>query len=297
VKKEMTYPKIRGKILLDEPLAMHSTFRVGGPCRVWIEPSGEDDLKRALTHASMKKEDMFVIGRGSNVLFREKGFDGMLIHLGAKHFTGVEFSDGAVRVGAGASLSNLINLTCKMGLSGMQGLVGIPGSVGGALFMNSGYKGNISDCLDKVKVLAKSGAKSRVIKRKDIKFRYRKSGILRDFVILEATFRLKRRDVRELIKEKNQLFIKKKIEQPLEALSAGCIFRNPSKGFSAAKYIEMLRLKGKEIGGAKISEKHANFIVNHNNAKGSDILNLIEFAKKCVKSHFGVDLVSEVIIL
>ena len=224
-------------------------------------------------------------------------FDGVLIHLGAKSFRGMKFHNTSVRVGAGRSLSHLVERACKAGLGGVEGLAGIPGTVGGAVLMNSGYKSCIADCLREVRVMSKTNGRIRTIKRSSIRFGYRDSGILRDHVVLEVALGLKREDPDSLIKRKNALLNKKRREQPLGALSAGCIFRNPDGDRTAAKYIELSRLKGKRIGEAKISERHANFIVNMKNAREGDVLGLIKLTQERVNKLFGIRLDPEVIII
>lgn len=297
MKNKKSFPKIKGSILFNEPLSGHTTFRIGGRCGALVEPSDEGDLKKVLRFAISEGEETFVIGKGSNILFRERGFSGTLIRLGPGDFKKVKFAGTKAVVGAGALLGGVINLACEAGLSGLEGLVGIPGTLGGAIFMNSGYRGNVSDSLESVVVMDKISGKARLIKRKNLKFGYRNLGLLADSIILEATLKLVKSDKKALLKKKSRLLHAKRREQPLAAFSAGCVFRNPEGKLSAARYIESLRLKGKRIGGAKISEKHANFIVNVKDAKGNDVLRLIEFVKNRVKAKFGVDLTPEIVII
>ena len=297
MKEKNIFPKIKGKLLVSEPLSRHTTFRIGGACKVWAEPSDETDLKKILKFANSKNVNIFTIGMGSNILFRENSFNGIMIHLGGEGFKKVKFTGQKVRSGAGTKLGRLINLTCNEGLRGIEGLVGIPGTLGGAIFMNAGYRGSVSDTLSEVKLMDRvTGAIERV-KREDINFGYRRSGKLRDYIILEATLSLEKGNKAELLKQKKKLLDEKRDKQPLHDLSAGCIFKNPDGKVSAARYIEMSRLKGKRIGGAKVSDKHANFIVNMKDAKESDVLRLIDFVKKRVKLQFGVDLDTEIIIV
>ena len=291
-----TFPKIKGRVLHNEPLSRHTTFRIGGPCRAWVEAEDEADLKKILAFAKSKRKKIFVIGAGSNVLAGDKGFTGIVIHLGKGQFKNIEFSDASVRVGAGVMLGRLVDLACKRGLAGMEGLVGIPGTVGGAVFASSGYRKNIGDLLEKVRVMDKKKAAVRIIKRKNLKFGYRHSNLDR-YIILEAWFRLKRNGKKALLERKKRLLGIKKEEQPLGSFSAGCIFKNPQGRIPAARYIDISGLKGKRIGGAKISERHANFIVNLKNAKARDVLCLMDLVKKRIKSRFNVNLVPEIIII
>ena len=288
--------KIKGKILFNEPLFKHTTFRIGGPCKIWIEPQSECELRKILKFAKSKKKKIFVIGMGSNVLPRDRGFDGIVIHLGGRHFKGVHFRGLKVTAGAGVMLAYLVNLTCKKGLKGIEGLVGIPGTLGGAIFMNSGYVGKISDCLEEIKVMDKDSGNTRTIRKKNLKFGYRQSSLDR-YIILEVTLRLRRANKKLLLKRKKELLKIKKDEQPLWGFNAGCIFRNPKGKISAAQYIDMSGFKGKTIHGAKVSPRHANFIINSKNAKATDVLRLMELIKKRVKSHFNVDLTTEIKVL
>ena len=291
------FPKIKGRLLFNEPLFRHTTFRIGGPCRVWAEPRNEDELKKILKFTGRGGRGLFVIGMGSNILFKEEGFNGTLVHLGADFFKKVKFAGTRVTVGAGLSLGHLINLACSEGLLGIEGLVGIPGTLGGAIFMNSGYRGNISDVLEEVRVMDRATGKVGAVKRKDLKFGYRDSGDLCNYIILGATLRLKKHKKEALRRRKNKFLKIKKEEQPLGHFSAGCIFKNPGSKFSAARYIEMSRLKGKRIGDAMVSERHANFIVNLKEAKERDVSRLISFVRKRVKSQFDIDLTPEITIV
>jgi len=294
IKKDI--PKIKGDVFLDEPLSGHTTFRIGGLCNIWAEPKDEEDIKELLKFARVKKKNVFVLGKGSNVLAREKGFNGMVIHLGSKNFREVHFNGTTLKSGAGTMLSYLINLACQNGLAGIQGLVGIPGTLGGAVYMNAGYRGNISDSLEEIKVIDKSTGKKSTIKKKNINFGYRHS-VSDKYIILEATLKLKRDKKNLLLQEKKHLLEIKRNEQPLDKLSAGCVFKNPPSGIAAARYIDMLGLKGEVIRGAQISKKHANFIINTKKASSKDVLALISLMKKRVKTQFGVELIPEIKII
>lgn len=296
MKKKNIFPKINGRVLFNEPLFKHTTFRVGGPCEAWIEPAGEDELEKILKFARSKRKKVFIIGMGSNVLPRDRGFNGIVIHLGKKHFKNVRFSGGKVTAGAGVALSRLVNLACENGLKGIEGLVGIPGTLGGAVFMNSGYEQNISSSVEAVKVMDKKKGLISILKKKNLKFKYRHSG-LDKYIILEATLSLVKAPRKKLMERKKHLMRIKQKSQPLSSPNAGCIFRNPDNEMPAAYYIESAHLKGKRIGDAEISEKHANFIVNVKNAKAKDVLSLVSIAKKRVKSRFNVDLIPEVEII
>ena len=165
MKEKTAFPKIKGRVLFDEPLSKHTTFRIGGRSRVWAEPSCDDDVKKILEFAGSEKKKTFTIGMGSNVLFGGGGFNGISIHLGGAPYKKIKFVGTRARAGAGIKLGSLVNLACAKGLSGIEGLVGIPGTLGGAIFMNSGYKGNISDVLEEVKIMDKRTGKIEIVKR------------------------------------------------------------------------------------------------------------------------------------
>ncbi|OGW75455.1 MAG: UDP-N-acetylenolpyruvoylglucosamine reductase [Omnitrophica bacterium RBG_13_46_9] len=293
--KEM-FPKIKGRVLFHEPLFKHTTFRIGGLCGIWAQPRNEEDLKKIVMFAKSKGKKIVIIGRGSNILPSDKGFDGIAIHIGAGCFDEARFVGSRLIAGAGVALNRLINLACKRGLKGLEGLAGIPGTVGGAIFMNSSYRGRISDCLEEVRAMDLNDGAVITIKRKNLKFGYRHSN-LRGYIILSATLRLKRASPQALLKQRDRLLAIKTKKQPLGCFSAGCVFKNPDGGTSAAWYIEKSNLKGKRIGDAQISERHANFIVNLKNARQRDVMRLISFAKKRVKAKFGVDLVPEIVVI
>lgn len=293
---EMGFPKIKGSVIFNEPLFKHTTFRVGGPCRIWVKAENEPSLKKVLVFAKSEQKKTLIIGGGSNILAKDEGFNGIAIHMRGRRFKNITFFGTGVTAGSGVTLSRLIDLACKKGLAGMEGLVGIPGTVGGAIFMNSAYTQKISDCLKEVKVMDMATGEIKIIKRKDLRFGYRHSN-LEGYIILEAQFRLRRGKKELLVKRKKDLLEIRKAEQPLGYFSAGCIFRNPKGSISAARYIDTSGLKGKRVGGAEISRIHANFIINLKNAKADDILRLIELMRKRVKSRFNVDLVPEVKIV
>jgi len=296
MKNNISFPKIKGKVVFDEPLSRHTTFRVGGRCMAWCVPESEKDLKCILNFARKKKKKIFLMGMGSNVLCGDNGFKGFVAHLGHENFRKIIFSGNKIISGAGVSLNYLIDFLCRKGHSGLEGLAGIPGSLGGAIYMNAGYKGNISDSLESVRVMDKKNLRVRDIKKKNIAFGYRHSN-LSGYIILEGTFRLKREDKKTLLKRKKEYMKMRKREQPAGLPNAGCVFKNPEQNIPAALLIEMLGLKGKRIGGAEVSMKHANFIINAKNAKAADIKRLIDLIRKKVKSNFHMNLGLEIITL
>jgi len=299
------------------PLKGYTTFKIGGPARYFFVAKSKEDLKNGILWAKKKKLSFFILGAGSNVLFSDKGFNGLVIKL---QNTQYEIRNTNVIAGAGVPLQKLILEAAKKGLSGLENLAGIPGTLGGAIWGNAGAFGReIGDLAEEVKVLDVRGSKLEVkkLKKEDCKFGYRNSIFKRrkNWIILEATLKLKKGNKKE-IEEKIKEFLKlRKEKQPLELPSAGSVFKNvpikkvPKKiqekfnekiknGFlPAGVLIEAVRLKGYQIGGAKISEKHANFIVNTGEAKAKDVLKLIELIKKRVKKKFKIELKEEIVLV
>jgi len=287
---------LKGKVRFSEPLAKHTTFRIGGPAKIWIEPKGVEDLKKILEFSKRNRLKYLVIGNGSNILADDKGFNGVIIRLSSPYFREMNVKGTRVIAGAGAALSNLIRTCCKKSLAGLEGLIGIPGTLGGALCLNAGYKTNIGDFVTKVRIMDKTG-KTKTLKKKDLKFGYRTSNLSR-YILINAELKLKKDDRAYLEKLCSHLLKLKKNKQPWYGRSAGCVFKNPKKkNISAGELIDRCGLKGERIGGAKVSEKHANFIVNINRAKSKDVKLLIDKVKKNVRKKFKVEHEPEIIIL
>jgi UDP-N-acetylmuramate dehydrogenase len=302
--------KIREKVLLRD----YTTFKIGGPARYFFVAKNKEDLKNAILWAKKKKLLFFILGGGSNVLFSDKGFNGLVIKI---QNTRYEIRNTKIVAEAGVPLQKLVLETAKKGLSGLENLAGIPGTLGGAIWGNAGAFGReIRDLVEEVKVLEVKGSRLKVkrLKNKECEFGYRESVFKRkkNWIILEATLKLKkgkRKEIEEKIKEILRL---RKEKQPLEFPSAGSVFKNvpvekvPKEirekfkeeikdGFlPAGVLIEAAGLKGFQIEGAKISEKHANFILNVGEAKASDVKELMEKIKKEVKKKFKVQLEEEI---
>jgi UDP-N-acetylmuramate dehydrogenase len=235
---------------------------------------------------------MRVLGGGSNLLVHDEGVAGVVLHLSDPAFSRIEIADTRVTAGSGASLSHLISHSVKAGLAGLDTLVGIPGTVGGALHGNAGGKsGDIGQHVSSVRVVTIAGD-TFVRQEDELAFAYRSSS-LNELIILEATFDLHREDPEELTRRMRKLWIMKKATQPLTFQSAGCIFKNP-RGMSAGWLIEQAGLKGTRIGDAEFSDRHANFIVSHPGAASKDVLNLVDLARSKVSEQFGVDLELEI---
>lgn len=292
---------IKGRVKFNEPLSSHTSFKIGGSCDLWVEPKDTAELKKVLARVSAGGKPSFIIGNGTNLLVNDEGFSGIVISLNSPFFKKVEFKGERVRVGAGYSLPKLVMECSARGLSGLESLIGIPGTIGGAVFMNAGgwsspiYK-NIGDLVTSLKVLDPTG-KVIDLKKKDMSFGYRKSG-LDGYIILSAEFQLGREDKKAVLARCGQFLKIKREKQVLDRPSAGCIFKNPAGfQFTCGQMIDMLGLKGAMYGGAKVSKKHANFIINAKDAKCADVLNLIDIIKRKVHDNYGLDLEMEVKVI
>lgn len=292
---------IKGAVKSAERLAFHSSFRIGGPADLWVEPRDSGELRKVLSFANKRKIPIFVIGNGSNVLARDPGFRGMVVRLNSPSFQRMKIKGRTVCVGAGFSLARLVKIACEKGLGGLESLVGIPGTIGGAIYMNAGgwtnpVFRNIGEFVSSLKVMDYRG-KAKMLRRSDMEFGYRSSN-LKQYIILEATLKFEKTDAELLVSSLTQFLKMKKEKQSLDVPSAGCVFKNPEKSqFTCGQMIDMLGLKGKRIGGAEISEKHANFVINRRGATCADVLSLIELMKKKVKESYGISLELEIKVI
>ena len=263
-----------------------TTYKLSGRIRNVYFPSDIDELKNLLK-SSLKYK---ILGNGSNLIITES-YDGDFVKL--SDFNDISFDGNVVKVGCGYSLSKLSLECAKRGLSGLEFACGIPGSVGGAIYMNAGaYGNNISDILESVTVLDDS-LNIRVLSSSELNFGYRNSIFKNNnYVILDGTFVLKEKDSNLILKEINDIMESRRNKQPLEYPSAGSVFRNP-EGYSAGREVQNANLQGVHVGDAYVSEKHANFIVNKGHASAEDVIKLIDIVKNKVKKESGVDLVPE----
>lgn len=278
--------------LLDEPLAPYTWMKIGGPAQFLVRPRNPDELLEVVRYCHEEQIPVRMLGGGSNVLVRDEGVSGAVVQLVGDAFAQVSIDGTNVQAGAGAALSHLIAESVKAELAGLETLSGIPGSVGGAIRGNAGGRsGDIGQFVDSVTVMSAQGEIS-TRRGNDLWFGYRESNI-DELVILEGTFSLQPADPQEITRRMRKLWIMKKATQPLSFQSAGCIFKNP-RGLSAGSLIEQAGLKGIRVGQAEISDRHANFIVTHPNAKSDDVMRLIDLARSKVSEQFGVDLELEI---
>lgn len=283
-----------GEIRLDEPLSKHTSYRIGGPARAYILVNSPAALSAALTACKADECPWVVVGKGSNLLVSDAGFKGAVIVL-AGEFRNWKFDEENARVvvGAGTTLSRLVQEVFHRGYSGMEFAVGTPGSVGGAVRMNAGTK---DDWIGSRVVSVTTFAPDQGLKRyapSDIEWAYRSTSFAPDEIIVEVELQLTPALSGNIHDKMRTLLERRKASQPLEYPSCGSVFKNP-EGASAGALIDEVGLKGSMCGGAQISEKHANFIVNKNKACASDVLALIKRAQEKVKEHYGIELQPEV---
>jgi UDP-N-acetylmuramate dehydrogenase len=280
------------KILQNKTLKELTTFKIGGQAKYFCAPQNFDEMKEALLFAKKNNLKTFILGRGSNILFDDEGFFGLVIKNDINFLRILKTN---IYVGAGYSFASLGIQTAYNDLSGLEYAAGVPGSVGGAIFMNaSAYNQAVSDSISRVTYLDED-CKIASLKKDQMEFDYRTSIFQkRNVVILSCSFELNQ-DV--YAKEKQMEILKKKRQtQPTNEKNAGCIFKNPN-GFSAGKLIEECKLKNYQIGGAKVSDIHANFIINEKEASSKDVLNLILYIKKEVKNKKNIILQEEIKII
>lgn len=279
-------------VRLDEPLAPHTWLHVGGPAEYFAEPRGADELAALVRRCRNDGLGVRILGGGSNVLVREEGVPGVVIRLADPGFADIERRDRRLIAGGGAKLGHLISTAVREGLAGLETLVGIPGTIGGALHGNAGSRGgDIGQWAGRATVMTAGGE---IIERsrEELLFAYRKSS-LDELVILSAEFELEEEDPEELTKRMQKQWIVKKASQPLSHQNSGCIFKSPS-GLSAGVLIEQAGLKGTRVGGAEVSDRHANFIVAEPGATSHDVLRLIELVRSRVADRQGVELELEI---
>lgn len=285
-----------GKVWVEEPLAKHTTWRIGGPADLMIQPTDKEALIRAVQIIHQHEIPWTVIGRGSNLLVRDGGIRGAVFKV-AQGLSHCEFQGETVCVGAGYSMVRLAVEAGKQGLTGLEFAGGIPGSVGGAVYMNAGAHGSdLSRILTSAEILFNDG-ETKIVSKEEMQFSYRTSLLQkRKGIVIEATLQLQTGDRREIAKSLAKFKDRRLSTQPFNSPCAGSVFRNPP-GDHAGRLIEASGLKGFTIGGAQISEMHANFIVNRGGATATDVLTLIEYARATVQKNFNVDLHTEVLVI
>lgn len=273
------------------PLADRTWFKLGGPAQFFAEPKTLEELQAVVERSRDEGLQIRLLGGGSNVLVREEGASGMVIGLAGPGFSNIDIQGNLVTVGGGAQLANVITATVGAGLAGLEPLVGIPGSIGGALHGNAGTQaGDIGQWTRRATVMTRS-AEFISRERNDLVFAYRHSS-LDELVIVDAQFELEEENPDEITKRMQKQWIFKKANLPMAHENTGCIFRNP-RGMSAGMLIDQAGLKGEIIGGAEVSQRHANFIIAHPKATTRDVLKLIDLVRSRVAERMGVELETE----
>lgn len=290
------------RIMEQEPMRNHTTFRVGGPASLFLELCSEQELSRVLTLLKREQEDYYLIGNGSNLLVSDTGYQGVILHL-AKDFNRVTIEreqENCLICEAGASLASIARTACEHGLTGFEFAAGIPGTLGGAIVMNAGaYGGEMKQVVKSVRLMTPEGA---IVEKscEKMDFSYRHS-ILKEqdyhsFIVLRVTIALQPGEKQDIKEKMEELAGKRREKQPLEYPSAGSTFKRP-EGYFAAKLIDDTGLRGFQVGGAQVSEKHCGFVINKDNATATDIYKLMQEVKEKVRQKFGVTLEPEVILL
>lgn len=285
------------RLLFNEPMKLHTTFRIGGSADFFVKPESEDEIKALIECACKYNTAYYILGGGSNLLVNDEGYRGLIIQLGDE-FGEIGMSDDTTVIAkAGARLSKVGNFAASKGLAGFEFASGIPGTVGGAVVMNAGaYGGEIKNIIVSASVLT-SDNRIQTLSADELELGYRTSIIQRKgWTVLSAEFKLEHGDevrIREYIKE---LAVRRREKQPLEYPSAGSTFKRP-EGYFAGKLIEGAGLKGFSIGGARVSDKHAGFVINTGGATASDVIRLTEEIKKKIMEIYGIELELEVKVI
>lgn len=277
-----------GEVLENVSLKNYNTYKIGGKTRYLVKPYNIDSLKELLIYIKNNNLKYIIIGNGSNIILPDSDYDGVVILL--SKLNEIKINENTINAFCGVSLTYFVNELVKNNLGGLESLSGIPGTLGGAIFNNAGcYGQTISDKLDSVTYLENGGIKT--INKEECNFSYRDSIFKKNknFIILSAKFKLDYKNKEEMLNIIKENMIKRNTSQPLNYPNAGSVFRNPI-GYSAGKLIEDAGLKNYHINGAYVSDKHANFIINKDNASSEDIIELIEYIQKEISEKYNIKL-------
>jgi UDP-N-acetylmuramate dehydrogenase len=281
------------KVLANEPMASHTTFRIGGPADYFVMPETVEELRDILALCKEEGLPYFILGNGSNLLVGDKGFRGVVIQL-YKNFDGLSIEGTKVTAKSGAMLIRVAKEAGKAGLTGLEFASGIPGTIGGAMVMNAGaYGGEMKDVVTAVTVLTKDGY-IKTLTGSEMNFRYRGSVVEDEgYIVLEAVMELKEGNLEEIQARIDELSLQRRTKQPIEYPSAGSTFKRP-EGYFAGKLIQDANLRGYQVGGAQVSEKHCGFVINAGGATAADVMQLMKDVSDKVNAQFGVTLEPEV---
>ncbi|MCI6266373.1 MAG: UDP-N-acetylmuramate dehydrogenase [Erysipelotrichaceae bacterium] len=280
----------------DISLKRYNTYRIDSKCKYLIFPKNKEELKELLQYLSTTEEKYIILGNGSNIILKENYYNGVVILL--TKLNKLTITDNTIEVEAGYSLQKLALESCSIGLTGLEFACGIPGHIGASIAMNAGaYNSSLSEIVETVEVINPNFEFVNMTKQ-DLDFEYRSSMFKKNknYIIVSAVLKLEKGNKEEILEKISKRRVKRIETQPLDMPSAGSVFRNPPN-MHAGELIEKCGLKGYNINGAEVSEKHANFIVNTKNATGRDIIKLIEKVKQEVKKEFNIDLILEQIIV
>jgi len=281
--------EISGTVLKDEMLKEHTSIRIGGPAEIFAVPEGYPDMKWLIRFLKSKRIKYFIIGKGTNIIFSDNGYKGVVIDT-KRCFNEIKIERDRIFVGSGVDLLTLINKSAKAGLSCLENLAGIPGTIGGAVWMNAGAFGTeIKDCVERVSYINEFGQEL----TEKSHFSYRLSSFKKGDVITNAEFRFEKKEAAKILKRIENVQKKRCEKQPLESLSAGSIFKNPQNAY-AGEIIDRLKMRGMCVGDAIVSQKHANFIVNKKNASCKDVRTLIDIIRDRVRKAERIELELEV---
>ena len=280
-------------VKLQEPMSKHTTFRIGGPADFYLCPHSTKEVQQTVQICKEENLPYFILGNGSNLLVSDKGYRGAIIQLW-KNFSDISVKDCCITAKAGALLSKVAAEALEEGLTGMEFASGIPGTIGGAVFMNAGaYGGEMKDIIKEVKVLDDQG-EIRVFSNEEMKLGYRTSIVKeKGYTVLSAVLQLKKGEVSVIRETMEDLKNRRTSKQPLDMPSAGSTFKRP-EGYFAGKLIMDSGLRGFSVGGAQVSEKHCGFVVNKGGATAEDVTALIREVQRRVKEKFGIELETEV---
>ena len=294
IHKNYLNSKLSSKILFNELMSKHNTFGIGGKVNCFIYPNDKNELSMILKFTQKENIQLFIIGSGSNILVWDEGFKGVIISLN-KTFKKLKITNELKIIAeSGVMLGTMVKNAISNNISGLESLIGVPGTLGGALIMNAGaYGSEISNYFLEAKTMTLNG-EIKQYKKHNIKFSYRHSNFPKNEILIEASFQCKKGDKQKIQEDRIKASQNRKINQPLKFRSAGSIFKNPSNKLAAGYLIDQAGLKGKTKGDACISNKHANFIVNLGNATAKDVFHLIILAKKAVAKKFNVKLELEI---
>lgn len=281
---------------LNEPLAQYTTMRIGGKCDILVIPKEEKQISELIKLCRSEEIPYFVLGRGSNVLVQDSGYRGCIIYIG-KYKARIEIDGEYITATAGAGLGTICKCAMESALTGMEFAYGIPGAIGGALYMNAGaYGGEMKNIVVSCRYIDENGDICEM-KAEDMQLSYRHSCFSgRKCVITSVTLKLKQGEKTEIKAFMDELMDRRREKQPLEYPSCGSTFKRP-EGYFAAALIEECGLKGYSVGGAQVSEKHSGFVINRNNASYEDVMALVAHIKKTVREQKGVELECEMLIL